>query len=53
MNIDKKVDAGLVHTPLPMMQKRITEMPPVFEKDDSILHGIIPAEDFDVIIEDK
>ena len=53
MNIDKKVAVDTTPIPVPMMQSRITDMPPVMEKDDPVLHGVIPAEDFDVIVMDK
>jgi hypothetical protein len=54
LQTDKKInDTGVIPTPVPMMQSRITEMPALVEKDDRILNGIIPPADFDIIVEDK
>jgi hypothetical protein len=34
------------------MTKRVQEMPPLPEKDDSLLFGILPPASFDTIVED-
>lgn len=38
---------------IPLLTKRVQEMPPLPEKDDPVLFGILPAATFDTIIEDR
>lgn len=53
MSIDRKIPQTVVPTgPVPILARRLHEMPPLPEKDDPVLFGILPPTLFDSIVED-
>lgn len=53
MSIDRKLPQTIIpQGPIPILARRLQEMPPLPESDDPVLFGILPPASFDAIVED-